>query len=542
MYDYKNNLSGFFLVTLILIKKITMRKNIFTLTIVFISCLNLNAQFSIENGPVLEKSESGKVTKIIGGEQNAFYVLKENGRGSGQKFFIEKYNLSDLTPGFTTYLPISKKAYNIESYFTGERCLFFYCTEDKTTSSLFVCSVDTKGVPSKEIELVTINKHIQDNSVLTYPTHYFEIGSSPNKKNLTVISRSYENNGEKLKLSLTVFVLKNMVKSWQKDITLLGGKSLTIDDEGNVMFISSGEKDNMSLVYINQGGKVINKKPLDLKSNQFLEGVNIVKTNGTITVGGFFKEKNDSSYNAGIFCQIFNSVTIEKIQSEKQYLPEELKSSLFYSDEGFIGKQFYIENTKIIDNDIYFIGKDVEQDNITIIKGVNGSQAAFNGFNSNTPFVSNHNFDLNYHPNAANTYKTSKVVIFKVGASGKIDWIKDCSAGSEILNRSAGFQSSPNISLTIKVINFIMDKKLVLFHAYTSASEGWVKAVNVKYSILGKDGTLITDVLCADDNQCFLYNAKGIIGYYDVFYQYGKNVIVYFNEKNKQHFGRIVFD
>lgn len=518
-----------------------MKKNILALFALLFSCISLSAQFSIEAGPLLKKSDAGKVIKIIGGDKSSFYVLKENGKGKGQKYFIEKYSISNLNMVFSTLLAVPKKAYFAESYLIGDKCFFFYCTEKETTSSLSFCTVDQNGVASEGIELVTINNLSKVKNFLTYPSFYFEIGISPNKKFLSIISNSYEGREQKLKLTLNVYG-ENIIKTLEKDISETKGKSFIIDDESNVMFISSEEEGKKHLVIIDHSSKVVHKLFLDLKSDKVLEGVTIVKEGENIVVGGFFKEMNGDIYRVGIFCQAFNAVTKEKVKSEEQYLPDELRSDIFHSNEDFISRQFFIENAKIIDNEIYFVAKDVERDNIAILHGVNGAQESFNQWTMGSTLSHYNYYNLESTFSPVSVYTTRKIIIFKVGINGEIGWIKNFSGESEIFNYATRVRSSPSISKTIKTINFIMDNKVLLFHGYTSSSDKGEKSVNIKYSFLERDGNSNTDILCPDDKLCFLYNGKGAFGYFDVYYQYGKNVIVYFNQKENQHFGRIVFN
>lgn len=523
-----------------------MKKIILPLFGLICSCVNSMAQFSIDEGPIIEKSETGSVAKILGGDQNNFYVLRENGKGKGQKYFIEQYGMSEFNKGFSVQLPVAQKAQNIESYFTGERSIFFYCTQEskKTTSSLLYCSVDSKGIASPVVELAKINNKHPEKNLWVFPSFYFTINISPDKKFIAIVTKTYENKGKELKLTLNVFNSQTMTKEWEKDITEVGGKNYMIDNDGTVMYVSfASETNERNLIIVGKSDKTLNKIPINLKPNQIMEGVNIISANNVVIVGGFFKEIVGKINKAGTFCQTFDVTTKKNIKFNQEYLSDELTKSLFASKDDFNEKYIDIDDARIIGSSFYFLGKDVEKDFKTKERTTYSANTTFTQTPTYHGAVGSHNtaFTSKTTVTHSATYNTDKILVFKVNADGQTDWVKDISASSSVPTPTLPFLVSANISLRPEIVDFTLDDKLLLIYG-DAKFVGWhLSATNVAYSLFDQKGTVASGIFFKDNDKCFLYNGMGIYGYFNVYFQYGKNVIVYFNQKDNQHFGRIVF-
>jgi hypothetical protein len=532
-----------------------MKNLILSCLALFSFIINSSAQFTIEDGPIMEKNDAGKICKILGGDKKYFYTFIENGKGKGQRYFIEQYSITDFSKGFSKQLPIQENAQDIESYYTGEQSLFFYCTLEskKTTSNLFYCSVDRDGNASQGIELAKIENKDPERNLIVFPSFYFTINISPDKKHIAIVTRSYENNGKDLKLMLTVYNSATMSKEWDKDISDMGGKNFIIDNAGTVMYISyASETDERNLVIVNKADNGLTTIPLVLKSNQIIEGVNIVSANNVAVVGGFFKEMD--AKKAGTFCQQFDMTSKKIIKSDQQYLSDDLVNSLFGKEvkkKGLAGvieikfddKYIDIDDAKQIGSSFYFIGKDVQKDYINKEHTTYSSHTTFSmpTSSSHGQMGSTTTQTSRTSTTHSATYNSDKVIIFKINADGKTEWVKDVSASSSTPVAPMAFLVSSNISMRPEIIDFTLGDKLILIHGDVKFVGMSLKSSNVSYTSFGEKGVVESEKLCADDKSCFLYNAMGIYGYFNIYYQYGKNMIVFYNQKEMQHFSRITF-
>ena len=335
-----------------------------------------------------------------------------------------------------------------------------------------------------------------------------------------------------------------MQKEFDKDITEMGGKNFMVDNNGTVMYVSyASDTNERNLIIINATDKQLNKIPLILNSSQQMEGVNIISANNVAVVGGFFKENSGQTKKAGIFCQTFDITTKKNIKSSQQYLSDELITTLFASKDDYEDKYIDIDNARLIGNNFYFIGKDVEKDVVNKERTTYSTNTSFNHTYTSSGLVSSHTTTTTSHTSTTHSasYKSDKVIVFKVTEDGQTDWIKDISASSNTIVAAVNFLVSPNTILRPEVISFDMDEKLLVIHGDVKIAGMSRTATNISYTLFDQKGVYASDKLCLDEKKCFLYNALGIYGYFNIYYQHGKNLIVYYNQKDNQHFGRIAF-
>lgn len=524
------------------------------LCLLLLCSINLNAQIKIEDGPIMEKNDAGKISKILGGDQNSFYTLIENGKGKGQRYFVEQYDVKDFKKGFSTQLPIAENAQNLESYYAGGHTLFFYCTDEgkKVTSTLYYCTVDAKGVASEGIELAKANNRKPERDLWVFCSFYYTISISPNKNHVAVVSRSYENKGKDLHLTLTVYNTATMAKEWDKDISEMGGKNFSIDDFGNVFYVSyASETDERNLIIVTKDGG-LTALPISIGAGREMDGVNIIASGNTITVGGFYKESE--AKKAGVFSQQFDLATKKSISSDALYLSDDLVKSLFGSEvkkKGVAGmieitfgdKYIEIDNGRVINGSFYFIGKDVEKDFITKERTTYSTHQNFTvtPTSSGASYGNTTTHSTKTSTSHSATYNSDKVIVFKVNADGKAEWANSIDASSSTPVSPMSFWVSSNTSLRPEIIDFTLDDKLMIVHGNVKFVGMALRSSNVSFTSFDSKGNLASEKLCADDRNCFLYNAMGIYGYFNVYYQYGKNMIVFFNQKEMQHFSRISF-
>ena len=86
------------------------------LLLLVVAAHNCICQSVKDDGPVLIYNGNGKILKTIGGDEFNFYTIIENGKGKGQRYFIEKYGVSDLNRKFSNLLETEGDAQMVESF------------------------------------------------------------------------------------------------------------------------------------------------------------------------------------------------------------------------------------------------------------------------------------------------------------------------------------------------------------------------------------------------------------------------------------------
>lgn len=504
--------------------------------------LNAFSQYVLEHGPVIPLSEGGKITRILGGDATYFYALREDGKGKGQRYYIDQYSLKDFGKGFSTMMDAAENAQNIDVFFDGEKAIMFYCTQENKLkpSSLFVTTVDSKGNSTPSKHLVTANSKKPEKDVYVAPSYYFTITMSPDKKHLAVIVTNFENKGNDLKAELTVYDTKTLSKEWSLDISAQKGRGYVVSNDGSVAWVTYNEASSSDkLMVAEAASKSITEVKLDLSASQALEGVCLLATGNTIVTGGFFKETIPPQ-KAGTFCQIYDIASKKTLKSGTSYLTEDQMKKVFPDKDAFAGTIIDVDNGRIIGEEFYFIGKDVEsgahshthQHQRTSVDYSRPHSSGL-GYGTKTTFSS--------HTSTTQTYETKRNIVFKVNKEGVTEWVKDVVSGSVIGRPPLEMLVSGNAVLRPDVVNFEMDNHLVVIHANAKTIGFSMKASMIGYTKFEKNGEVQSWHLCPDDKNCFQYTSMGIYGYSNVFYAYDKNVIVYFDKKENRHFGRIVF-
>jgi hypothetical protein len=530
-----------------------MKKRILMLAALAAIVVNAKAQFTKEDGPAMPENEAGKVSKILGGDERYFYTLVENGHGKGQKYFVEQYSVSDFKKGFSTQLPIAQNAQNLESYYAGGHSIFLYCTDEgkKVTSTLYYCTVDAKGNASEGIQLAQAQNRKPERNLWVFPSFYFTVSISPDKNHIAIASRDYGDKGKDLKLTLTVYNTTNMAKEWDRDISEMGGKNFSVDDAGNVFYVSyASETDERDLVIVTKDTPGLTALPISIGTGKEMDGVTIATNGNTITVGGFFEEQ--AAKKAGVFSQQFDFAARKSIGTDFQYLSDDLVKALFGEEvkkKGvpnmievtFGNKYIDIDDVKLIEGSYYFIGKDVEKEYSTREHTTYSTHTTFGMPTSTGRLNTTTTFSEHTSTTHSATYNSDKVIVFKVNASGKTEWVKDISATSRTVVAPLPYLVSSNWTLRPQVLSLVIDNKLVVLHANVKAQGMGLNVSDIAYSAFDANGNVTGEKLCSDGSRCFVFNALGIYAYYNVFYQTGKNIIVYDDRKENQHFSRFTF-
>jgi hypothetical protein len=504
--------------------------------------LNSRAQVTIEEGSALPPVDNGKITKIIGGDQTNFYVMREDGKGKGQHYFVEQYALADFSKKFSVLISATESAENIDSYFVGEKVIVFYSTQASKTApaSLFVSTVDVNGTAAATKEIITVNSKAPAKDVYVASSYYFTLTISPDQKHFAVIARDFENKGKDQKGKLIVLDANTLMKEWEMDIPAKGAHGFVISNACSVSWVVYDVGDDADKVIIaDVRDKSLSEVKIRLHAPRIAEGICLVPSGNNLVIGGIFKEIGVSE-KAGTFFRSYDLSSKKVTNSADSYLSEEQMKKIFVEEDDFKGKFMDVDNGRVIDGEFYFIGKDVEAETRyhqhTSTRTVTDySRPSPSGMGYGTKTVSRTT------SNASRTYETTRNIVFKINKDGMTEWIKDIPSGSVIGRSPVEVLVSGNINLRPDVADFEIDKHLVVIHANALMFAFSMKATMVSYSLFEKNGEVDSRKLCLDDKDCFVYNGMGTFGFTSLFFGYGKNIIVYYNQKDNQHFGRIVF-
>lgn len=515
-------------------------KKITLVLLAFIMISNLlDAQVTVEQGPIIDPETGGNIIKIIGGDDVHFFVLKENAKGKGQKYLFEKYSISDFKQIYSTPLQADSKAEDIEEFYTGDNCLFFYSAPgESNTSNLSVSIVDGKGKSSNPT-LLSVAKNIkQPKDVIVFSSYYFSISISPNKKHILTVVKSFENKGKDLVLTAVVYDAVTMKKVWETDITPAEkgyNYSFKIDDSQNVFYVFgnslNGKKD---AVVVDAATKKINRTPLKLADNQLIESVDILKKGDLIIVGGFFCESSNPTdkkapVTHGVFCQTIDVNSTNTKSFDQQFFSDDFVKVVFAKENDLSFKSFDLEDIYVIGNEFYFVGKDIFRSTKTSTL-YNPSSFEEQRSNGMEHFTTNAAF-----------FNSENVIIFKIKQDGKIGWVNTVPSKAKTLVNRLTLLLSDNISLKPKILSGVVNDKLLIISGNLSSKMFTYESSNISYTLFDSENKLTTGIFCTDIKDCFSLNAAGLYGPRKVFYVYNNKAIVYTNKKENNRLGRIIF-
>lgn len=502
-----------------------------------LTSLQISAQFTIENGPAFEQTDEGRLTKILGGNSEYFYVLRENGKGKGQKYVIEQYKTKDLTKGFSALLPIAQNAQNIESYYANDKSILFYCTQESKyeTTNFYYCSVDKSGQPSGETLLLKVNNRKPEKDLYVMPSYYFSISISENKNHIAISSRTFENKGTDNKLTIAVYDSKTMAKEWDKDITETGGKNFHVDNEGNISYIAFTGDHKSEFVYINKADQKLNIFPIELNANQTIEGSKIIVTNNQAYIGGFFKDKG-TNQKAGTYCIIYDINNKQKIKSKQSYFSDELQNSIFKDKTDFERSYLDVDAVRIAEDGYFFIGKDVEREYQSKDRTTYSSRVSSNMSGGTTTTNTTRT-----STSTSSTLNSKSIIVFKVNSEAETEWVNNIPSIAVTPVANVRFLVSPNHFMRPEIISFSFGKQLLIFHGDTKNVGMFMKTSKLSYSLFDSKGTRESAQFFEDEKNNFLYNTMGLYGFNNAYFQNGKEIIVFFNHKENRHFGKIIF-
>lgn len=517
-----------------------MKNVIILLGIVFlVNIHSLSAQVTVEQGPIINPETGGNIIKILGGDDIHFFVLKENAKGKGQKYLFEKYSISDFKQIYSTQLQADPKAEDIEEFYTGDNCLFFYSTPgESNTSNLSVCVVDDKGKAGSPT-LLSVAKNIkQPKDVIVFSSYYFSIAISPNKKHILTVVKSFENKGKDLVLTAVVYDAVTMKKAWEIDITPVEkgyNYSFKIDDSENVFYVFgnslNGKKE---AVLVDAASRKINRTPLKLSDSQLIESVDLYKKDNLIVVGGFFCESTNPSdkkapVKHGVFCQTVDVKSATTKTFDQQFFSDDFIKIVFTKENDISFKSFDLEDVYVIDNEFYFVGKDIFRSTKTTTLY---DPSSFEERRSN---------GMEHFKTEAAFFNSENVIVFKIKQDGKIGWVSNVPSKAKTVVNRLTLLLSDNISLKPKILSGVINDKLLIVSGNLVSKMFTYESSNISYTLIDSENKYTTGSFCTDINDCFSLNAAGLYGPRKVFYAYNNKAIVYTNKKENNRLGRIVF-
>ncbi len=308
-----------------------------------------SAPASVSWGPDVDGSNKSIINKIIGHDEDYYYVLFEEVSGMfGRKtYYIEKYDLKmKQLASEEIILDGSSKKREFESviYFNNEMYLLSsYNDKKQDFKYLYIQRVDKSNlIPEKKLTQIAdidYNEYRQSD----FGSFLYEISADSSKLFFHYILPSKKK--MKQKFGLKVFD-KELSLLWEKNITvpyldeLFWTQSYRIDNEGNIYILAKVYKDKVrdkrkgkpnykyQLITVKNNGEEYKEYPVELK-DKFITDLQIeVNSNMDIVCGGFYSKIGTYSIDGCCFLNIDGQTGDIRTKSTKEFDLEFLTQDL----------------------------------------------------------------------------------------------------------------------------------------------------------------------------------------------------------------------
>lgn len=415
-----------------------LNKALLIASFAFLSTTGIDAQVALTNGPALENDRDNKMNRMLGGDENSFYCYRVRSRGKGTSFYIEKYNKTSLKPEFSKEISLGEdeRETRIEDVeYSGGNVFIFRRRYDKKGDkmALFFQTVSSTGIVSQDLkEVITVDSD-----------HYefvdFDIFPNPGKTKFVVKATHKANKKDEYKTDLILVDAINLKKisTRRLPLNLHAGGTLTfsfwngfgedsygfiglhLDDKDNIFFcVSEKIKDDKEkrrrLMLYTLPANEEKTKALNLPFDDFygVGDIEFSKANdGDIVVGGFLTDIVERKGRDLVKCGIFSF----KINVSNNSLTG--KTTYFFDDKMLTAleskpKHARFNNYKLdyimpVGDAVYYVG---EQYRVTEVTQTSNSRVT----------------------NVYYQYEYMDVIIAKLNAQGKFEWIQNVPLRNEM--------------------------------------------------------------------------------------------------------------
>lgn len=543
-------------------------KKVLVLLSVFTAALCSHAQVQYTPGPELDNDRDAKLNRMIGGDENSFFTYRIRTKGRGTSFIIEKYDTKKLQPQFSKEINMEgdEKSPKIENilYCKGSIYVFrrnYDKQADQMTLTYQTVSADG-AVSPKQVAMTTVGSD-----------HYefvdFDVYQNPSKtKFLVKCSHKPNREGDYTTDFMAFDPAAGMKKQWTKTtaqqltsgtqaqfyrfirftplnrgiVSLVG---LEFDDSDNIYYAFTEEAEGSSVSKHYQLFLGIlpltEEKPkrleLHFDDDYLINDLAFSKGPGNeLVVAGYIKDvierRGRDLVKVGFFSYKIDLASVAVTSKAVTFFDDQMLAALESSPKRsryFKYKLDYIFN---IGTDVYYVGEQYNEYRVSSVSNTGSSVTEYF------------------------KYEYMDVIVTKMNASGKFEWIKNVPLRNDIkLPYPHVFKQYIAVP-TEKSLYILCDDHPKNIERYEKESyePSDLKSVSgihgsnfVANQVDLATGKIKRSVVFENENYCFAPIQERDYNFlppssWEIFVPIKKNeIIIYTEDRGRDQFGRIVF-
>jgi hypothetical protein len=526
------------------------------------------AQVQYTPGPELDNDRDAKLNRMIGGDENSFFTYRIRTKGRGTSFIIEKYDSKKLQPQFSKEINMEgdEKSPKIENILYCKGTIYvFRRNYDKQADQMTLTYQTISGdgaMSTKQVPLTSANSdHYEfvDYDIYQNPSKtkfLVKCSHKPNREgDFTTDFMAFDPAAGMKKLwtkttaqqltsgtQSTYFRFMNFGGRTKKDMSLVG---LEYDDQDNVYYCfteeaeGSGREKHYQLFLGTLPAADEKPRRVELHFDDEYSINDIAFSRGPaneLVVAGYVKDvierRGRDLVKVGFFSYkvdlASNTVSAKAITFFDDQMLKALESSPRRS-RYFKYKLDYIFN---IGSDVYYVGEQYNEEIVT--------RSSSTGLTTSTYF----------------NYEYMDVIVTKMNASGKFEWIKNVPLRNEV-KLPYGHVFKQYIAVpTDKSLYILCDdhpKNIERYEKenYEPSDLKTVSGIHGSNFVANQvdlaKGTIKRSVVFENEKYCFAPIQERDFNFlppssWEIFVPIKKNeIIIYTEDRGRDQFGRIVF-
>lgn len=336
------------------------------------------AQISIKEGVEIEVEKGAQFDRVIGSDNNFFYVYRIKTKGAGTHYFVEKYDKKTLGMIFSQDISLEDfPNANLDPRLTGTYTIlgeskiyvFFTVYAKKDDRKIFVLrSVSKSGQVDSFKEVDSSPEKAAD----------FYVRTTPDSTKFLIVNE-LQMSGKAQVVKATLYDASDFSKIWTKTLpdgykeSGIRSSSYVINNEGAIAFYFyymknfENEEVGGAISVMSKDNDEASAVELDLpKPREPYLLVMKFTDNNTLACAGIFKDnvkevtKKKQTRNAGVFYYFVDVNAMSLTSSGNDYFPEDVSASLTYpSPEGYDpGSKYYSSSQlEVVDGNYYLLSE-----------------------------------------------------------------------------------------------------------------------------------------------------------------------------------------
>jgi hypothetical protein len=423
-------------------------KRLFTLFFVSISFLGFS-QIQVSNGPDLNTDGDINFNRIIGGDNEHFFVYRVRSKGFGTDYYLEKYSKKTLQREFIKVIPIPDQAATDildVKYAQNNICIFYKIYNRKTDQkSLVLQNMSTNGDISPDLkEIITVTAERSQYAG-------FRVVSNDDTTKFLIATEYKKEKNDSYKINLLLMDAVNIKKLWDKELVCKYNSapmdviSYKIDTLNNVYFLFTtpgkqiGSRRTLTNTYVGvlkSSETQIQVSELPIAKDYAVSDVEFIKNGDQLACAGFYKDiierQGRDLIDVGVFYYTFDFSNGALLSSTAKLFDQSLLDRITYRRQqpGFF--DYKIDYIKTIGNDVYIIGEQYSEEYVYY-------------YNPSTRTTSSYWM-----------YDYKDILVAKLSGKQNVEWVKN------IPFRYSMRMNSPHIFM--QYFAFATDSTLYLFY------------------------------------------------------------------------------